>query len=464
MQHIENDMDDIFSKAGVEYPLNTSGSNWDAVRAGLDAGSATLPAQKIHYRRFLWLLLLLIPFAWMNYHNKHALTSDTHLYENTSEETIAGIIKKTPITNNKSGKKNNSTDSKTEKNNNPGVISNSAAVTIKKETKNTGGPSNWQIKQPIAIHIQKNNRDKISALEKLNGKNRMSVKRLGSNDNVAVENEKINSASTTENLFNSKNINTHIINNGNRAVNELPYSNLNNILAPLYSSFLNSNIKKQFAQANPNTQNPVSSINKVVPVTKHQSKLYAGLIVGPDFSWIHSQKVKDAGYSVGLSLGYRLNKHFAIELGALYDQKKYFTSGEYFNKTGAGVPANVSIDWLNGGCKMFEVPLLARFNFNISKSAFFVSGGLTSYLMKNEDYIYRAEANGSWYEGHRSYDNSGNHLFANMQWTLGYNLRLSSTTQLRLEPYIKVPVKNIGIGKMPVTSSGIYFGITRDLK
>ena len=31
MEHLENDMDDLFQKAGELYPLKTTGSDWDAV-------------------------------------------------------------------------------------------------------------------------------------------------------------------------------------------------------------------------------------------------------------------------------------------------------------------------------------------------------------------------------------------------------------------------------------------------
>ena len=35
MEHLENDMDDLFQKAGELYPLKTTGSDWDAVAGKL---------------------------------------------------------------------------------------------------------------------------------------------------------------------------------------------------------------------------------------------------------------------------------------------------------------------------------------------------------------------------------------------------------------------------------------------
>jgi hypothetical protein len=51
-----------------------------------------------------------------------------------------------------------------------------------------------------------------------------------------------------------------------------------------------------------------------------------------------------------------------------------------------------------------------------------------------------------------------------MQLSVGYNHNITSKIKLRIEPYIKLPIRKIGIGKMPITSTGVYFGIVRDLK
>src|ERR1700748_3847389 len=65
MEHLENDMDDLFQKAGELYPLKTTGSDWDAVAGKLqneipgDVHDLTGPTA-IPTRRRTWLLLLLL--------------------------------------------------------------------------------------------------------------------------------------------------------------------------------------------------------------------------------------------------------------------------------------------------------------------------------------------------------------------------------------------------------------------
>src|SRR4051812_43256645 len=69
MQHLDNDMDELFNKAGKEYPLDTSGADWESVRKSLTSElSGGASARKAHnYKRYTWLLLLLIPALWLAY-------------------------------------------------------------------------------------------------------------------------------------------------------------------------------------------------------------------------------------------------------------------------------------------------------------------------------------------------------------------------------------------------------------
>jgi hypothetical protein len=70
MEHVNNDMDDLFRKAGELYPLKTSGSDWDGVLgklrediSGVTGSQPGLHAQENRNKRRWLLLLLLIPIG-----------------------------------------------------------------------------------------------------------------------------------------------------------------------------------------------------------------------------------------------------------------------------------------------------------------------------------------------------------------------------------------------------------------
>jgi hypothetical protein len=214
------------------------------------------------------------------------------------------------------------------------------------------------------------------------------------------------------------------------------------------------------------TPNESISVPNSDKKNKYKSRLYYGITAAPDASSIKGQKVDGIGYSAGAIVGYNINDRWSIEGGVLWSNKKYFTKGKYFSKQGAQIPDYINVHWLDGGCEMLEFPLSARYSFTSKRNTFFAGLGLTSYLMKNEDYTYLAEQGASnvTYEGYRSYDRSGDHLFSNLQLSAGYKFALTSKFNVRIEPYLKAPLKKVGIGRMPITSTGLYFSITRDLR
>ena len=111
MEHLDNDMDDLFQKAGELYPLKISGSDWETVAAKLqdqnfeDLNAVTgLSANGTGNKRRWRLLLLLIPLGLAGLVfttgklNRHPGSSET----NTSKINPAGRaeeIKSNPAVN-----------------------------------------------------------------------------------------------------------------------------------------------------------------------------------------------------------------------------------------------------------------------------------------------------------------------------------------------------------------------------
>src|ERR1017187_6864999 len=66
MEYLNEDMDDLFRKAGEQYPLKTTNSDWDGVLGRLQPQPGGASSYELetggkgnNKKRFLWLLLLL---------------------------------------------------------------------------------------------------------------------------------------------------------------------------------------------------------------------------------------------------------------------------------------------------------------------------------------------------------------------------------------------------------------------
>src|SRR5215218_5937806 len=64
MQYVNDDMDELFRKAGKGYPLDTSGADWEKIAKELNGPGQNPVASKRNHRKLLWLLVL-IPFSFI---------------------------------------------------------------------------------------------------------------------------------------------------------------------------------------------------------------------------------------------------------------------------------------------------------------------------------------------------------------------------------------------------------------
>ena len=143
-----------------------------------------------------------------------------------------------------------------------------------------------------------------------------------------------------------------------------------------------------------------------------------------------------------------------------WDKKQYYSEGEYFNTSKTDIPGTVKIKDLEGNCNMFEIPVSFRYDFAFGrKGRFFSTAGLNSYIMKKENYDYTTEDYPGW-SRKVTYNNSSNNLFSILQLSGGYEYGLGKTIRMRVEPYLNIPLKGVGIGSMPLSSAGIHLGIT----
>jgi hypothetical protein len=445
MQHIDNDMDELFNKAGRDYPLKTDNSNWDAVFGKLQQPSpATAPLSPKTNRRYYWLLLLLLlPLSYL-------LVGDNKINKDGSPP-VTGNKTTTNRTDQPDATGSNSINENTESDNIKSDNSISGN-TVRDNTVNNklSPPENTNLISPNTMKV--NSTSKQNTVNNKTGDLRSPNSHFEKGGNRRVAGEAAERRGISEKVGRSE---THQTTDRRGISSEssdwsLPLIPVSYTLSPY--SIIPPPIKT--------TDSP--AIKKTKPA--RTSKLYAGLLAGPDLSTIKYQKIKNAGFSVGILGGYKFSNHWALEAGFLYSKKKYYTDGKYFDKSGTNISPSVMIKYLDGACEMFEVPISVRYNFSAKENTLFATAGITSYFMNEEYYDYWAYSAGSWYDGYRSYDNSGNHFFSNMQFSVGYNYKLSNKLSIRLEPYIKIPVSNIGVGNMPITSTGVYFGIMRRIR
>jgi hypothetical protein len=218
------------------------------------------------------------------------------------------------------------------------------------------------------------------------------------------------------------------------------------------------NPSEQQQAATPQNNSPKQNIG-----VQKQKGLYAGIVAGMDLSSVQFQSV-GTGASQGLIVGYAFNNRWSVESGVLWDKKRYYDDGSNFNPPGYAPSPSVQIVSVNGTNKNYEWPINVRYTIIPRKNSLFATAGLSSYFMKSEHFEYEYVQN-SQPGGHNyiTYDNATKNWFSVVNLSLGYAHKLGTVGNLRIEPYFKIPLKNLGTANMPIMSTGLNIGFTRSL-
>jgi len=185
-------------------------------------------------------------------------------------------------------------------------------------------------------------------------------------------------------------------------------------------------------------------------------------VFGPDFSNVGFVSPEKTGINLGLMVGYRFTNRFSIQTGVLHSRKHYTAVGEAY-KGYPGINLNntyVKMDWVDANCLMWDIPINMRYDWLLRpKQRAFVSAGISSYILSEEDLQYHFRYYG--YPGYRAWSNQENtsYWMSVVNVSVGYEQRISSSFSIQAEPFIKVPIREIGYGNIDLNSLGIFLSL-----
>jgi hypothetical protein len=186
--------------------------------------------------------------------------------------------------------------------------------------------------------------------------------------------------------------------------------------------------------------------------------LSARAVAGPDLSYIATgDMMKNPSLLLSIMLEYRFSKRWSLQTGAMRSAKLYNATAEQYQWPDEWYSQKARPTSIWGNCKVLDIPLNVRFDLSQGvKSRLFVSSGISSYRMLKEkyDYTYPPHTYGikwpSW-EG-----STGNYWFGVMNMSVGFERQIGRNWSLQAEPYFKLPLAEVGMGKIKLNTSGIF--------
>lgn len=204
---------------------------------------------------------------------------------------------------------------------------------------------------------------------------------------------------------------------------------------------------------------PVSSPDKKKPKNKIAGNFGITASVGPDLSFVSLNNPGKVTLLYGAGLSYDFGKRFTVRAGFYASKKIYDAKPDQYHTPGGNYPYLYNVA---AACKIYEIPLSVSYNFAQRKNhSWFGNAGLSSFLMKTEDYNYQYKtASGQYYNYPLAVRNQNKHYFSVLTLSAGYKYKLSNRVSLQAEPYYKLPLGGVGAGKVKLNSSGILFTAT----
>ena len=197
-----------------------------------------------------------------------------------------------------------------------------------------------------------------------------------------------------------------------------------------------------------------------VPKKTPDSKFSIAFVAGMDASTVKYKYSDKAGINIGILAGYHFTENWSVHTGAIYTRKNYTVAGEDFHAPKNSWVANYKITMVDGFCNMWEVPLLLRYQFSAdSKRSFFLSSGISSYIMTRENYNYSYYFNAQPITRNNNYPNGNTHLLSILRVSAGWKKTIGEGSSLLVEPYAALPLAGVGFGSIRLSSFGLNFSL-----
>ncbi|GLU50794.1 hypothetical protein Dfri01_02550 [Dyadobacter frigoris] len=180
----------------------------------------------------------------------------------------------------------------------------------------------------------------------------------------------------------------------------------------------------------------------------------------PDISSVGLKNFSKPGTAVSLLIEYSIFQKLYIQTGVIRSSKVYNAKAGEYEWPDSWKDQKVLPTSVDGVCKIIEIPLNVRYDISQNaRSRWFAGAGTSSYYMQNEkyEYNYPPKTYGKKWEYFEV--STGWYLFSHINASAGYEYRFSKKLSLLAEPYVRIPVKKVGYGKVDLLTTGVWFSI-----
>ncbi len=194
----------------------------------------------------------------------------------------------------------------------------------------------------------------------------------------------------------------------------------------------------------------------VLPEPEHQyRKLALSVLAAPDYNGVNNLNNASVGSDFGLIVTFKVSKNWSLSTGGVYAKKLYETGFSNYSPT-----KNIWDEYypktVNADCRVLDIPLNISYTFLTRKNTTIsIGSGISSYIMLREDYRFSYVEQDPETAVAYHVVNENQHWLSVLNFQATFEQRLNSRVSIGLQPYMKIPLSNIGFAGVKLQSLGM---------
>jgi hypothetical protein len=208
---------------------------------------------------------------------------------------------------------------------------------------------------------------------------------------------------------------------------------------------------------------PVPKIKKTGPQKMGTRPQFAfGVLASSDLNGVNSSfQQSKIGGNFGAVFSVTFNK-WTISTGGTYDIKPYLTGFDNYHTAYQFKTEPVSV---YANCRMLDIPLNINYQvYSRSVNKLTLGTGLSSYFMLREDYKFNyADPNVASGPTNYTVINKNRNILSVLNLNATYTHQVNSKMGVTVQPYLKVPLSDVGVSQVRLQSSGVALGLSWNL-
>lgn len=215
------------------------------------------------------------------------------------------------------------------------------------------------------------------------------------------------------------------------------------------------NNSKRYATAVKQQQKKKSGVNALWP----GNALVLSVLTAPDVNGVGSSFSRaQVGTTSGIMLSKGLGRRFTISTGALYAKKPYAASFSQYKTT---YQFNINPTDVYADCRVLDIPINIDYRlYSKGRNMVAIGTGISSYFMLRENYRFDYNTPGASGPATYNISNQNQHILGVLNLNATYQRRINTNFGLNIQPYMKLPLTNIGYGRVDLQSTGVAVGVS----